>query len=449
MKYENVKSLILTILVLMSLWLTWNLWTYQPEREFVNNEGVISDVEISQKLERNQLVKPNLILYHYEEEHHGAMDSSHITRFLDEFKNWSLYDIELMNSASHRDFTSFLHGNRKMEVVFPAEIPLNTFRFMTNFSESDPPSVPISRIVIDFNNQIEGIDPSIYLVNYAEEEVYRAKVSSLSLYELERSFYQTGRTFPSYLAVPAEEDRYLFLPALANEEEQRHRKYHYFTDQLNPELFKDALFSNPNIVAKDQTIDGEIYRDDSSLMRVHAQDSKLQYVNPGNSSGSGNSMDFNVIERGIDFVNDHAGWTGPVENYRLDRWNRLSLGHTVHFRMYLGDLPIFNFDPDGTAEIKQIWNNNEIYEYERPTFEFGVLVTQESKQLPSGNRVMQELNRLKVDLSNVSNIRIGYELRKDPSQEKIFILDPVWLYQEGNFWTKINITDNDDLEGGV
>ncbi len=30
MRYENSKSVILTFLILVSIILTWNLWTYQP-----------------------------------------------------------------------------------------------------------------------------------------------------------------------------------------------------------------------------------------------------------------------------------------------------------------------------------------------------------------------------------------------------------------------------------
>lgn len=447
MNYETIKSLILTFLVLLSLILTWNLWTYQPDNEYINSERVISDVEIRVKKEIDQIVKPSHMLFHIEDMHYGNVDTD---RFLNEFKKWSLIEIEPVDNINKNAFSAFMHGNRKMEVVFPDDIPLQTLRFLTGFGDNNEiPNFSINRILIDFNVESDGNDPTIYLVNYEEKEVYSATVSNLSLSQLERTFYQTGKTNSRYLALPAEEDRYLFLPALDREEEQI-RSYNYFTDQLNPEDFKDALFSDPSIVTKDLTLDAEVYRDDSRLMRVTKHDYRLQYVNPGNT-GNGNTLDFNVIEHGVEFINDHSGWTGPVESYKLDRWNRSTLEDTVSFRMHLGDYPIFNFNSDAITEIAQSWRNNELREYVRPTFEFGIIVPgANQKKLPSGEKVIRQLRQMNIDLSKVTDIRIAYELKRDPDQVEIIKMEPIWVFQESNTtWTKIIVKENDDLEGGV
>jgi regulatory protein YycH of two-component signal transduction system YycFG len=44
MRYENIKSGILTLLVLVSILLTWNLWTYQPNYETMENNNVVEVV---------------------------------------------------------------------------------------------------------------------------------------------------------------------------------------------------------------------------------------------------------------------------------------------------------------------------------------------------------------------------------------------------------------------
>lgn len=445
MNYETIKSLILTFLVLLSLVLTWNLWTYQPDYEYINSDRVISDVEIREKKEINQLIKPSYMLFHYDDVHHGNVDTD---RFMNEFKSWNLYDIERVDNNNH-DFTSFVHGNRKMEVVFPDDIPLQTFRYLTNFRDSEIPEININRILVDFNVVSEGSEQTIFLVNYEEKDVYSARVSNLSLNQMERTFYQTGRTNPLYLSLKAEDDRYVFFPALDRKEEQI-RTYSYFTDQLNPEDFKDALFSDPSIVTKDMTLDAEVYRDDSRLMRVTNHDYKLQYVNPGNT-GQGNTLEFNVIEQGIEFVNNHSGWTGPVENYKLDKWNRSTLEDTVSFRMYVGDFPIFNFNSDAVTEIVQSWRNNELREYTRPIFEFGIIVPRSpQKKLPRGERVLREMEKLNIDTSKVTDIKIAYELKRSSETTEIITIEPIWVYQENHStWSKLTFTENDDLEGGM
>ncbi|KMJ60417.1 hypothetical protein AB685_06300 [Bacillus sp. LL01] len=445
MNYETIKSLILTFLVLLSLILTWNLWTYQPDDEFINNDRVINDVEIREKKEIDQIVKPSHLLFHFEDVHHGKVDTD---RFLEEFKKWSLSEIEPVENINEKTFVTFMHGNGKMEVVFPEEIPLQTFRYLTSF-DSEIPNFSINRIVFDFKDDSFGNEPTIYLVNYEEKEVYSARVGNLSLNHLERAFYQTARTNPRYLSLKAEEGRYIFLPALDRKEEQI-RTYNYFTDQLNPEDFKDALFSDPSIVTKDLTMDAEVYRDDSRLMRVTNHDYKLQYVNPGNT-GNGNTFEFNVIEQGIEFINDHSGWTGPVESYHLDKWNRSTLEDSVTFRMHVGNYPVFNFNFDAVTEISQSWRNNELREYVRPTFEFGIIVPGSvQKQLPTGNSVLRKLEKMNVDLSKVTDIKVAYELKRVSNQKGIIIIEPVWVYQESNaMWTKLTFSEKDNLEGGM
>ncbi|QFT91176.1 Two-component system YycF/YycG regulatory protein YycH [Bacillus sp. THAF10] len=441
MKYENMKSLILTILVIMSLVLTWNLWTYQPDFDYIDSERVISDVQISETLESGKLIQPTMLLFHYAEEHHGTID---VSRFLEEFKRWNLFDIEYMNINQSR-FDEFMHGNRKMEIVFPDDIPMPTLRYLTGFSDNEI-NVTISRIVVDFD-AASAEEPVIYLVNYEEQQVYQAKVQNLVLSELERNFYQTGRTLPVYLSIENREGKYLFYPALSTKDEQKMSSYNYYIDQLNPEDFKNALFDDPSIVTNDQLFDGEVYRDDSRLLRVFSQDLKLQYVNPGNTR-MGNNIDFNVIERGIDFVNEHAGWSGPIETYNLDSWSRSPIEHTVTFRMYKGDYPIVNLDPEGVAAITQSWRNNELREYVRPSFEFGLEIIKDTKELPSGNRVIRHLQQANIDISKIEVLRVGYDLKKDPNSNGILVLEPVWIYSDGNSWSKITLSDNDDLEGG-
>jgi regulatory protein YycH of two-component signal transduction system YycFG len=447
MNYENIKSLILTILVLTSLVLTWNLWTYQPDFDYINNERVISDVEIRDKKNIQDLIQPNRLLYHYEDNlHTGTVEQDKIDRFMREFENWNLFDIIAVDNI-RQDFTAFMHGPGKMEVVFPDEIPLQTFRYLTGFTD-EIPDISINRMVIDLKNETDKSEPTIYLVNYEEQRVHRAKVNNISLSQIELT-YKAARDLQTYLAVDPESDHYIFVPELSAKDSRRMRSLHYLSDQLNPEDFKNALFSDPSIVTRDQVLDGEVYRDESRLMSVSVKNSKLQYVNPGNT-GYGNSLDFNVIEKGIDFVNEHSGWTGrqQMEKFKMDRWNRSPVEHTVVYRMHMGNYPIFNFSPDAVSEISQSWRNNEIYEYVRPTFEFNIPLRNDVQEIPSGREAIRELKNMNIDLSSLQDVRVGYELKRDLENDGVFVLEPVWVYQENNSWSKIVFTNN-DLRGGM
>ncbi|WP_223702756.1 YycH family regulatory protein [Sutcliffiella deserti] len=439
MKYENLKSLILTILVLSSLVLTWNLWTYQPDLDYIHNEELLREVEISEKLEVKNIIRPTKMLFHYEGTHYGTSNSQEISRFIKEMEKWSLYDIENISTSIEQErFTSYMHTSGKMEVVFPAEVPLETLRHVIGLSEEEIPSVSIDRILIDINSQES--DPVISLVNYDNRRVYTAKVNNMSISSLKNSFYQPAATYEEYVSIQPEADRYIFVPEGPVEITQ----LHYISNPISPEEFKDALFNA--VVTKDRMSVGEVYTDGQRIMSVDRNYSLLQYVNTVNAE-LGNSPDLNVIESSIDFVNEHSGWTRDKYLFAGLDQSGLDVEKAV-FRLYVGDYPVFN--REGLSEISQVWRNNEVYSYTRPIFELRVPITTEQKTivLPSVTEVKKEL----MDLSNfdfkmLKDIGIGYRLKRDIGNQGVYILEPIWVYQDNNGWFELAFQDNAESGG--
>ncbi|WP_169864723.1 YycH family regulatory protein [Sutcliffiella halmapala] len=445
MKYENIKSLILTILVLTSLVLTWNLWTYQPAFDYTGNEKLLKEVKISSKQEVGNIIRPAQMIFHYEEIHYGTTDSQEISRLAKEMEKWSIYDVNATSMyIEEKDFTSFMHGVGKMEIIFPDKIPLPTLRYLTDFSDEEIPNLTIDRMMIDLNSEADRAEPIIYLVNYQDRRVYSAKVHSMSIATLKNVFYQTAVRYSEYAAIKAEESRFIFVP----KDPVEMMKMHYLSDTINPEDFKDALFDVPSVVTKDQMTSGEVYTDSSRIMSVDRSYSLLQFVNTIAADMS-NAADFNVIERSIEFVNEHSGWT--KDKFLFAHWNQSESAHeSAIFRLYVGDYPVFN--REGLTEITQVWRNNEMYSYSRPIFELGVPIynVQQNVLLPSASETEQELLALpNFDIKKLRDIKIGYELKRDlanPNQV-VFILEPIWVYQYGDSWNKVIFSEKDELGG--
>ena len=71
MKYENIKSVILTILVGIGLLVTWNLWTYQPSYKELENADTVQEVSLSSKPKKDikDIVKPDQVIFHKEKKY--------------------------------------------------------------------------------------------------------------------------------------------------------------------------------------------------------------------------------------------------------------------------------------------------------------------------------------------------------------------------------------------
>lgn len=442
MKYENLKSLILTILVLTSLVLTWNLWTYQPAPDYNRSERLLQEVKISAKQEVGNIIRPTQMLFHYEGMHYGTTDSQEVTRFVKEMEKWRLYDIEPVPAFLTQEFTDFMHSTGKMEVLFPDGLPLQTLRFLVGFNDKEIPNVTIDRILIDLENEAEKNEPIIYLVNYDERRVYSAKVNNMSISTLDRAFYTTAVRYKEYVAINAEENRSIFVPKNPVEV----TKMHYLSDTIDPEEFKNALFNVPSVVTKDQIASGEVFTDSTRIMNVDRAHSFLEYVNTMNADRP-NATDFNVVERSIEFINEHSGWTKG--KYLFAEWNQAEIDpESAVFRLYVGDYPVFNWT--GLSEIAQVWRNNEVYSYSRPIFELGISIPSEQKSiiLPAASEVEKELLALpNFDLSKLQDVRIGYELRQDLIYQGVFVLEPLWVYRDNDGWNKVIFTDIDERGG--
>ena len=136
--------------------------------------------------------------------------------------------------------------------------------------------------------------------------------------------------------------------------------YKYFYNEINPEKFKNALFSDPSFVKKDILSDGEEYTDGSRLMNVDANKKMITYVDPAEESESVRASS-DLIKQSIEFVNAHGGWT---DHYRY--FNVTNVDQQVNYRLFMQGIPVFN--EDGTAEILQYWGQEKIYQYIPTTY---------------------------------------------------------------------------------
>ncbi|TRY20880.1 transcriptional regulator, partial [Brevibacillus sp. LEMMJ03] len=120
-----------------------------------------------------------------------------------------------------------------------------------------------------------------------------------------------------FLSYDISETKSLFLPArplVLN-------RLQYYMDELSTDRFKDALFTDPSFVKKDVLNFGEEYTDGSRLMDVDLSKKLLLYVNPA-ARGETQTFDPTILQKSIDFVNDHGGWTDTYYFDRLDENGR-------------------------------------------------------------------------------------------------------------------------------
>ncbi|UAC48131.1 hypothetical protein K6959_16395 [Bacillus aquiflavi] len=437
MTYEKIKSIILALLVLASIFLTWSLWTYQPNYETMKKTNYIEEVSFGDKREIADIIKPEKVLYHKEESDFGTYDEGEIDKITTELSEWLFYKLkDISMSIKKEDFSELVHGAGKVEIVFPDLVPIDQYKHLLNFYDRKLPNFEFDRIVIDIENS-QKEEGTVYFIAENKKKVYASDVSSSLIRGFERNFYRGADRHPQYMAYETE-NKTIFFP----KEEPVLPQFKYVPEILEPELLKDALFTDPSFVQKTFLTSGEEFTDGSSMMTVSYENRLLSYVNPAEESDDPFTSS-EIIQRSIKFVNEHGGWT---DHYRFVD----SSGQSVTFRLYVKGVPVFN--DWGTSEIIQVWGKNQIYKYIRPYLTLDILLPAEvlDVTLPPGSKVIEHLEAIEgFNPASLDDLVPGYRMIKDAQQPRLIILEPSWYYRYNHTWERVSMEDLGGLKYGL
>ena len=124
MNFERAKSIILIILVGTSIFLTWSIWTYEPEYDQFEQSSefikIKSDVQIV-----SDVIKPVSILFHGNGQHFQTSNPVEINEMEKEFSQWRFSGIkEVSVKRLQRKFDDFVHEDGSIEIEFSDDIPI-------------------------------------------------------------------------------------------------------------------------------------------------------------------------------------------------------------------------------------------------------------------------------------------------------------------------------------
>ncbi|MBG9587976.1 YycH family regulatory protein [Cytobacillus firmus] len=445
MRYENIKSIILTILVVTSVLLTWNLWTYQPTFERIEKEAnTIQEVTIAEKKEVNQIVRPDTLLFHLSEKQtFGTVSPGEIDKVINEISDWNFADFE--NITEEADILpSFVHNEGKAVLAFSDSVPIDLYKSVIKIGDKNLADFQFDHIVID-TRQTDKKEGIVDFVSLDNRQVYRSHVPVSFIQNFKSQYFNLSEYNPkygAYLAYKPSDKRTIYLPA----QDTKMPRYQYLEKKLDSEQYKNALFSDPSVVQKSFQQSEDEYNDTLSLLRVNSDKNTLRYIKPA----AGDNPAFpsgDLLKRSIDYINGHSGWTDNYQFAEIDEVN-----HRVVFRMYESSgYPIFSDDPK-LSEIRQIWGQTEIYEYVRSSFQLGLSTeTPTEVSLSSGNRVMEYLLALdEFDPELLEDVRLGYQMMLVKEAQTTFIrLEPSWFYRYEGTWKSISLDETGGMNNGL
>ena len=423
MKYiEPIKSLILFFLVLMSLVLTFMIWSYKPDYPFTEDPQADS-ILIGDTKKIPDIIKPYRMLFSTEEGFSGAVSTTAIDPVMQYFNELKAKNFTFVNEIlSPEKVNEMVRVPNRMTMFFQSDIPLQTFQSILAVEEVAFNEVVFNRLIMDWNTVNETQQVQVFFVSTSNETVYRMDIEIEDTAEFNELFIVQPKNYLKYVEQSRENNLSLYVLADPFEAIQ----YTYYTIE-RPDLFKNLLLEDTNIVHK--TVDGplETYRGTMSELRFNTETKIMNYVDATAESISAITP-YNLLAYSFDFVNKHGGFT--EDDYRFSSMNLQK--HVVEYQLYLQGFPVFNSTE--LTRISTTWGEDGIYRYRRPYYLLYFDLENEvtAKELDSGVNMVHYIERhTELDLAKIDDIVIGYDLIQKPDS-RLFRLEPSWFAITGN-----------------
>lgn len=434
MRIEVIKSIILTILVLLSIVLFWSIVTFQINDDFTENEEYVQEVKIDSRKEIKELIFPNKIIFRADEEvYNGTQNMEKIKPILRDMQHWKIYEFE-NNRPDLRKKLKQVPANQVLILQYPGNVPFEFLKSMFQVEGEQVPTGSFQSAYI-FMNDMGSNEGFIYFTSKDFDTIIEAKFHSSYLPTfVERLTQWSQDETESYRLIEKANGESLYVL----DEEITLQDYKYYTNEYQEDIFIHALFANPAIVTQDENV----YTNGSSILTFHRNSKHLTFVNTTVPKTPLSVTE--LLKSAIDYVNGHSGWT---HNYYFSGvYQPLN---KVTFQWYSNSFPVFS--DLGLSEIELVIGDKKIHSYKRPYIKEYVPypnLKRKEYKLPTGEEVIAYLQKKEVNIQKVEDLVVGYKVEGSLT-DSIITLSPSWFYRIGDRWEHISLEELEGMNNGL
>ena len=417
---SNWQAIALTVVVLLSLFISWIVWTnpfpFEGARHenFNNNQSQqytpqsmgdvylpTKAVETNEKGTQNQLYSPkaNLIL-----------------SVKKELEDWKLGRTNVVKQNNSDVYLSYLRRRNSLMLTYPDEVPSSVFN--ETFSQSiDTDRVnQINHIVIPLNGQHE-----IYLLGDHHYSVYRVRVE-------QGKFNHIRQLLKSMDRIPVDHKiingvavmmypRSFELPALG----------YQITAQNIDTLSASLMSTNQHTTITANRNGNETTYTDGTNRRLifNRQNGTLKYENY--LSKDDRESTSQIFPH---FYNKLTTIGIPLDNLRYDEVSEH--GRRLNYRAYVNSFPIFNSDGYGEVTLESTSGGNERFWLSLYSLQVPLPIDHQMVKLPSSADVINQLhatNRMR----DIKDLRVGYIWKTDKDSHVVKLVPTYFIKYRGHW----------------
>ena len=439
LKYlEHVKSVALFVLIMLSLALTFTIWTFTPSLQEIETPTQV-DVSIGDNRTADEVVRPVKVLYHHEEEVTGTFSQAEIEAMLETIQRWEISDVQLFEEEAGTDaLKQYLEEPGRTVLYYPGAVPFPVFDVIMDITDNNLPESTFNRVVVEWGTE-ENPESTMYFINTGSGRIYEAQVSEAELMEFRGDYVQQSKEYDRYVTDP----RIGRLPVYVPENPLEKTSFDYLLDETSPATFADAIMDNPTAEFAGDLQSEEFTDDSGAIMRELNGQKSINYVQP-KAETSDPAIPSDLVYNSINFVNEHGGWTDQYVYFGMK-----SVNQQISYQLFFEGAPVFSNTTAVSLDVE--WGIDDgieqAFRYSRPTYLLDSVVETRTIEMASGEAVLEAVSRLDIDLETVEAVMIGYELTRSEDEQLIELItfQPAWYYKANGKWTRLS----DESVGGV
>lgn len=427
MTKSKIKTLILTALILLSFFLSYNLWSAGGRDQSSSEDDIESSNQTPASLvERSsfEVYAPSRVAVHGQ--NLMLTNQMEILDVLEPiFENAVFNEVENIDSMDRDTYyqTLNLSADRWFEMTYSDLIPIGLMENRFGDLPSDIANSGINRIAVNLDqpNQVNMYDS-------INETLYEINVDSIDLTELDNYLNSGDTEFVEGYAQNVNENM-IYLP-----ENRVNIEYkNYVVERLPNSLYVGQFFPDTSNVDVSVNENETRYIDIMREVRIDSNNYVLTYTRQLSAL---NEMDETArFDESYNHLSNLENWIDSVHYDSYNSENRLMV-----YRRYIEGIPVFSEnDLEATFEISILENGVNHLRLPLRVIQTPITLSGPStKELRSGSEVVAIIDSLEGEtILNIDELSIGLGWNESEESNQVIHFEPNWYVRQGTTWQSL------------
>ncbi|HCM90374.1 MULTISPECIES: two-component system activity regulator YycH [Vagococcus] len=421
---DRVIKTSLIMMILLSLFLSWKIWTKPANRSVSEKEN---NSELVQMKKMSEVYVPTKLFYHKSK--NEFLTSSKENTLLDIHNKLIKFEMKNSKIVDEKSIKDRLFSENTFNLLYPNELPLSVYKDIYRLELEVPKDFEDFR----FNRLIYSFEKEeIYFVNskLTTGIKFSTKGDSNSIKELVKNEKKNN-----YSPVKLSEENIAGIYYLTDDVKLKTFSYMVATQSFT--TFSKAFFEQSNDLYSNDTENVNLSNGEGESLTIQSETGEVNYVGKLNSTSAGTNK---LYQDTFQYVENLGNALGTLRYFDDKEGN-------ITYRNYVDGFPVFGNDIKGRLEI-MVQNRRVLVRTNQEAIQIPI-PSDETVTLLSTDKMLNNLVENGVDISLIEDAQIGYEWQTNQETKQAVDLVPTWYVKYKNIWYSDDKLIKDIEKGGA